>query len=301
MKSKTVISAYLEELQSGDIKGSSEEILRTCAVIKSAKKHLSDEQFRDLRDQSPFTEKVWSKLLQVGMDDRLEGIKSSLPPSYTTIHQIHCLSDEELKKGTYEGHINPKVSQGALQRWLRAERFQDAADLPPEDFSTLVSILGPGEIEEETLERFKSDLEKLTGTYGFKTQYEGGQTMVALRQQRSQDKAAEVEALLMKELRSTWKDAPDELKKQFSLASLEELVTAPMTSFTGFLNRYRKGRDEFWSFHAHDYIHKISLEYLKSSARAQRFNYRRRLKEVAESHPHLAEKVNTTLSTTMNY
>ena len=105
----SAISTYLEELQSGDIKGSSEDILSTCAVIKSAKDHLSDEQFRDLRDQSPFTEKVWSKLLQVGMDDRLEGIKSSLPPSYTTIHQIHCLSDEELNKGTHEGHINPKV------------------------------------------------------------------------------------------------------------------------------------------------------------------------------------------------
>ena len=57
-----------------------------------------------------------------------------------------------------------------------------------------------------------------------------------------------------------------------------------MTTFTGFLNKVREGRDGFWSFHANDYIRKITLEYLKAPSRGQRFNYRRRLKEVAEKH-----------------
>ena len=60
-------------------------------------------------------------------------------------------------------------------------------------------------------------------------------------------------------------------------------------------------QEPFWTFHAHDYIHKIALEYLKASTRAQRFNYRRRLKEVAETHEHLASKVQETLEGVMNY
>jgi len=137
--------------------------------------------------------------------------------------------------------------------------------------------------------------------YGFKTQYKVGQTMVALRQQRSQDNAAVLAQTLNKELKSTWNAASDELKTQFALTSLDDLVQGQLTTFTGFLNRHRKGREAFWTFHAHDYIHKIALEYLKVSSRAQRFNYRRRLKEVAETHTHLAFKVQETLDGVMNY
>ena len=69
-------------------------------------------------------QKVWSKLLQIGLDDRLEGIKENLPSTYTTLHLVHCLSDEELKVGVEEGHVHPKVSQGSLNRWIKYFRFE---------------------------------------------------------------------------------------------------------------------------------------------------------------------------------
>ena len=69
-----------------------------------------------------------------------------------------------------------------------------------------------------------------------------------------------------------------------------------MNDFTGFLNRVRKNREGFWTFHGHDYLHKVALEYSKTISRAQRFNYKRRLKEVAETHPTLASRVSSILS-----
>ena len=74
-----------------------------------------------------------------------------------------------------------------------------------------------------------------------------------------------------------------------------------MSSFTGFLNRVQGNRKEFWSNHGEDYIHKVALEYLRTNNRGQRFNYRRRLKEVAKNHPNLAEKVRVTLDQWMKY
>ena len=53
--------------------------------------------------------------------------------------------------------------------------------------------------------------------------------------------------------------------------------------------------------HPTDYIQKNALEYLKSASRGQRFNYRRRLKEVAEKHPYLADKIKETLDGVMSY
>ena len=99
--------------------GSGEGILMICLVIKEANETLTDEAFRDLRSKCDVSEKVWSKLLQVGKDGRLLEIKSSLPSKYMTIHQIHCLSDEELKEGIKDGIINPNVSQENLTKWLK--------------------------------------------------------------------------------------------------------------------------------------------------------------------------------------
>jgi hypothetical protein len=74
-----------------------------------------------------------------------------------------------------------------------------------------------------------------------------------------------------------------------------------MSSFTGFLNRVQGDRKKFWAVHGVDYIHKVALEYLRTTNRAQRFNYRRRMKEVAESHPNLAKKIQVILDDWMKY
>ena len=68
-------AAYLEELQTTDIKGSVGDILLTCKIVRSAKECLSEDEFRDLRDkcvaEDLYSAKIWSKLLQIGLDDRL--------------------------------------------------------------------------------------------------------------------------------------------------------------------------------------------------------------------------------------
>jgi hypothetical protein len=297
-KSKT---EFLVDLVGGSITGSVDDILRACRVIRTAKESLTPMEFKDLRERSPFSEKVWSKLLQIGLDDRLEGVKDALPPLYTTIHLIHCLTDEELASGVRDGHIHPQVSQGSLNRWIRHMRFHGGQEVIPEDFKTLVQVIAPPDLSEEVLERFKGDLEGLVSRYGFRTQYEEDQSMVEVRQQRSQDRSQELVSVLTKDLQSTWTEGEQDLKNLFSLNSLDDLVLAPMSSFTGFLNRVRGGREGFWSHHGTDYIHKVALEYLRTTNKGQRFNYRRRLKEVADTHENLSGKASEALNKWMRY
>jgi hypothetical protein len=104
-------------------------------------------------------------------------------------------------------------------------------------------------------------------------------------------------------LRSHWdlEVIPKDFKTLFSLNSLDDLVLAPMSSFTGFLNRVRGGREAFWSVHGENYIHKVALEYLRTTNKGQRFNYKRRIKEVAESHPNIAQEVQVILDKWMKY
>jgi hypothetical protein len=292
---------FLRELEGSSIAGSVDDILRVCKIIRTAKESLPPDQFKDLREDSPYSEKVWSKLLQIGLDNRLEGIKGDLPPLYTTIHLIHCLTDEELALGVREGHIHSNVKQGSLNRWIRHYRFQSGAEAIPDDFSSLVRVMSPPNPSEEVLNQFKEDLEEVVSRYGFRTQYEDDQSMIEVRQQRSQDRSQGLVNVLTKDLKSTWEEGKQELKTLFSLTSLEDLVLAPLSSFTGFLNRVRGSREGFWSVHSEDYIHKVALEYLRTNNRGQRFNYRRRMKEVAENHPILAEKVRVILDLWMKY
>jgi hypothetical protein len=292
---------FLEDLVGGSITGSVDDILCVCMVISTAKESLNPDEFRDLRNDSPYSEKVWSKLLQIGLDDRLEGVKDHLPPLYTTIHLIHCLTDEELETGVRDGHIHPKVSQGSLNRWIRHQRFHGTEEVVPDDFSALVHVITPPEVSEEVLTQFKEDLEGLVSRYGFRTQYEDDHSMVEVRQQRSQDRSQELVSVLTKDLESTWLEGAQDLKNLFSLTSLDDLVLAPMSSFTGFLNRVRGGREAFWSVHGENYIHKVALEYLRTTNKGQRFNYKRRIKEVAESHPNIAQEVQVILNQWMKY
>ena len=292
---------FLVDLVGGSISGSVDDILRVCRVIRSAKETLTPEEFRDLRKDSPYSEKVWSKLLQIGLDDRLEVVKGKLPPQYTTIHLIHCLTDKELELGVQDSHIHTEVSQGSLNRWIRHLRFHGGQKVIPEDFRTLAQVISPPEVSEEVLTHFKGELEEVVSRYGFRTQYEEDQSMVEVRQQRSQDRSQELVNLLTKDLESTWKEGEQDLKNLFSLNSLDDLVLAPMSSFTGFLNRVSGNREKFWENHGTDYIHKVALEYLRTTNKGQRFNYRRRLKEVADTHEKLSGKASEALNKWMKY
>ena len=155
------VSEFLEELVKGTHQGSVDDILHITKVIRTARETLSEEDFRDLRDRwvksqgmDKGGQNVWSTLLRIGLDDRLEELKDHLPCTYTTLHLVHCLSDEELKVGVAEGHIHPKVSQGSLNRWVKYFRFEGQTEEVPEDFSSLVKVLGPASVSEEVLNRW---------------------------------------------------------------------------------------------------------------------------------------------------
>ena len=122
-------------------------------------------------------------------DDRLPPLKEHLPTSYTTIHQVHCLTDEELKEALDSGALHPKVSQGVLARWLKEYRFQGSTGTVPTEFRPISTVLGPPDLDPEHLNRFKDDLDKLATTYGFKVVHEEENSSVALRQRRNKDRS----------------------------------------------------------------------------------------------------------------
>ena len=77
-------------------------------------------------------------------------------------------------------------------------------------------------------------------------------------------------------------------KKQFNLKKVQELHSAPLRTFTGFIMNADGGREIFWSKHGQAYVAKLQILSEWDEDAAQRFNYRRRLEQVFERHTELA-------------
>ena len=78
--SSATTADFLEEVLAGNLKGTVQEVLSTCEVVARAKEALTEQDFRELRDRSPYTEKVWSKVLQGGWTSGCCCTQSNYPP-----------------------------------------------------------------------------------------------------------------------------------------------------------------------------------------------------------------------------
>lgn len=69
---------------------------------------------------------------------------------------------------------------------------------------------------------------------------------------------------------------------------MADLINAPLRTFTGFLQRGDGGKAQFWERHGENYVAKLQLEKEKTEDSAQRYNLKRRLKEVLKEQQELS-------------
>ena len=95
--------------------------------------------------------------------------------------------------------------------------------------------------------------------------------------------------------------ASEELRKLFEIESDDDLLNADMKHFAGFLMKLSGSREQFWKEYGSAYCLKIGKEFASSESKAQRGNYKRRLKEVLELHFDNEEVVQTANSVLEDY
>lgn len=290
------LSTYQRSLSASRYKGegiSAAEVLQTAALVAGARADLSDDDYEQLRDGAGINPKVWSKLLQIGHDTRLPPLVSQLPPSYTTIHGIHCLTSSELQQALDDGAIRPTVAMAVIRRWLQEVRQQKDAEsallqasLPVQ--GPLVTLHQGRALTQMEWDELRVKLEELVAPYEIKCLYPLAGTLLAAKRKTAQQRANAIGEKLLLRLQESWHDAPEDLKSLFKLNSPKDLVDCSLQTFTGFYMKLAESRDLFWQKHGADYILKIALEFNKAPTRAQRFNYKRRLHEIETRHSEYA-------------
>lgn len=284
--------------------GTREQVIALALGIADAAENLDKTSFVLQRDDVVIDSKIFSKLKVIGealqkidLNKRDEVIKK-LPGKYSTIHLLCSLKAEELVTAVKSGLITPKMSVRAAEAYVKQVRYPLLAANEEEkshldgNEDIILGIHCPHGItlSDEVLLELEESLRIICSKYGVLVSKKIETSSSFLKKQERA--AAEIfwRNQLEKLVTLKWfQEKPDNLKKQFNIRTIEELLNTPLRSFTGFLVNAEGGRNLFWEIHGKAYIAKIHLEKYKTDDRAQRHNLNRRINEVLTDRVELAK------------
>lgn len=306
--SKT-ISEFLSFTASHPHTGTADEISTLSMGIAEAAVSFDAATLRFSREElekQGIGEKVFSKLRVVGKTllkineaDRAAVIKQ-FPASYSTIHLLCSLKPEELVRAAKSRAFDPSVSVRAARTYVQQVRFPARIAQVGEDQEKgrwsikqeqVLGVFRPDHVAlgEEDLLLLQTELRRVCSEFGLEVRQVNSTSATTLRKQMRVELEVFWRRLLEKNLSAKWfKDRSPEIRKEFDLRTVEELINTPLRTFTGFLQRSDGGKAEFWERHGQRYISKVHLEMAKTDDHAQRYNLKRRVEKVLGERKDLA-------------
>jgi hypothetical protein len=147
-----------------------ESIMVVARLCAQANKQLGPDEKKRLLKLLPFSLPVFSKLAQIGGDDRLfqQDVQRLLPPNYSIIYSIGQLDDKELKAAIQEGVIAPDLKRTELAEWVKNN---NPSSVNPNKLLTIseeffAASRLPENISTQQIEQLNSILEKISSQFG---------------------------------------------------------------------------------------------------------------------------------------
>lgn len=294
--------------------GTGKDISTLSIGIAESSDRLTKAQLAEARielEKVGISSKVFSKLkiigrqlLMLGEAEREQVIKA-LPASYGTIHVLCGMKPHALLTAVKTGRVKRSMSIRLATIFVKEVKYPKLLASGGSDKGRqagenedLFRVVGysPAPLEASKLQELESELKATCERFGVELFHARASTAEALKREARGVREAFWRSILAKNLSEEWFEERSEVvRKQFNLKNVQELLNAPLRSFTGFLQVGGGGKIEFWDKHGKNYIAKVHLEMEKSEDNAQRYNLRRRLDEVLGERRELAQWTNITL------
>ena len=303
MVAENSLETLLQFVEDHPYTGNAEQIITLSQGISETCKRLPPSALAVFRDKTGINAKVFSKLKVIGEKISLfnekerRDIVKNLPSSYGTIHALCALKPEELLMAAKSGLITPSLSIRAANAYVKQARFpqltttEEAKERIEGKAEQIFSIMRAVDtvLSGEELVAVEKELRAICREYGLDLRNADCASLLTLKKQ-ARAKAEQVwRGVLEQRLTEQWfEKTPEKLRKQFKLTSVTDLINAPLRSFTGFLQRGDGGKANFWKQHGENYVAKVQLEKEKTEDSAQRYNLKRRLKEVLKEQQELS-------------
>jgi hypothetical protein len=255
------------------------DVLQTCALVAAAERHWDTEQVARFQEEVGIHEKVWGRLLAIHRCNRWQEVdQSDLPGNYTALYALTTLSDEAWRQLIERNVLKRTLSSRFILTWESLVKT-GASEFPKK----VEMILACTEDQIEELKAVVEQFKALAKEHGmlllFKRVPVSGVSAGATPEQIVETISKRLVDLLKQPLQ----DAGKVLKDSLGIHSEEDLVNAPMRDFLKFINRTAGSASAALETYGKQYCLKLALEYNRmSNTRANRFNYKKKLEELAE-------------------
>jgi len=255
-------------------------VLETCALVAVAEEQWDPKQVIRFQEKAGIHEKVWGRLLAIHRCNRWQEVdQADLPGNYTALYALTTLSDEAWKQLVERKVLRRTLSSRQILTW-ESQVKTGLAELPKRVQMVLACSRDQVEEAEAVVEQFKVIAADHGMLLVFKAPSERG---FAAGSTPEQIMEAISSVLLIPLLKELVQDAGKVLKDSLGIQTEEDLINASMRDFLKFINRTAGSAAAALETYGKQYCLKLALEYNRmSNTRANRFNYKKKLEELAE-------------------
>jgi len=255
-------------------------VLETCALIAEAEEQWDPQQVIRFQEQAGIHEKVWGRLLAIHRCTRWQEVdQADLPGNYTALYALTTLSDEAWTQLVERKVLRRTLSSRQILSW-ESQVKTGLAELPRRVEMVLACSRDQVEEAMAVVEQFKAIAAEHGMLLVFKAPSERGLAAGSTPEQIMEA----ISTRLIPLLKELVQDAGKVLKDSLGIQAEEDLINASMRDFLKFINRTAGSSAAALDTYGKQYCLKLALEYNRMfNTRANRFNYKKKLEELAEN------------------
>ena len=273
------------------------EVLETCALVAEYAHEHTPDQIKAFQERVSINPQVWLRLLALHRDERLKKHLNDLPASYTALYAVSRMKDEEIDAAIRQGIIHSSASSHAILHWTKEKRLVSGETVPP--WRCLVVF--EEEMDSKDFGVMRRRINKVAQEYGAKLISE-----LDYIPSNSKEDKAKVDLINGLELKIVELAMPmyvrmtGHQKSREGIGRPEDFLEVDLMTFGAVLRSDAKYFEGGKNAYSSIYVYRLALEYLRTDSRSQRFNYKRRLRDLAVKQPDLGELVGKVLETYMS-
>lgn len=254
-------------------------VLETCALIAEAEEQWDSKQVIRFQEKAGIHEKVWGRLLAIDRCKRWQEVdQSDLPGNYTSLYALTTLSGEAWTQLVERKVLRRTLSSRQILTW-ESQVKTGLAELPKRVVMMLACSKDKADEVKAVVEQFKA----IAAEHGMLLVFKGPSDRGFAAGSTPEQIMEAISKGLIPLLEELLQDAGKVLKDSLGIQTEEDLINASVRDFLKFINRTVGSSAAALETYGTQYCLKLALEYNRmSNTRANRFNYKKKLEELAE-------------------
>ena len=281
-------------LSEKDYGNTAAEVLETCALVRQYAEDHTPEQIKAFQKQVDINPQVWSRLIALHKDQRLKAHVERLPRSYTALYAISRMKDEEFEAAVQQGIIHPESSSHSILKWTKQNRLIAGEAVPP--WQCLVVF--DQDIDEKELRDMRLRMNQIAQEYGARligeSDYIPAESPI---DKTRQDLIGRLEFEIIQMATPIFVRMTERNRSRAGVDNPHDFLTIDLMTFGSIMRTDAKFHESGRNSYTPIYVYRLALEGLRTDSRSQRFNYKRRLKQLAEVQPDLRDCIDSVMAT----